>query len=390
MDLEFSKELTRLPDGSGEAKASLIGMPDFGLRLPISKSAFVFEKSAQVPHAKDVDSIASFVEAAEELEREPFFGPDEKRTCTSGGKFQTFHLGDRFHFRSALISFRRIWMEGETSNFHKVCGILWRYAVTVEERVAIQWARSFIQQTENGKGHHPLKVEITGRDLISLWINTVFAHGGGDEKRKHKRADFDRYVADCGQGPLEYAFRNAVWAHGLQYISFARDNAKPMLERWERQHELQPSFNIGSAFGSSTRERTKEGHIIVRRASSEYAADETFDQSLKRILERHKFQNLQFILKQLELGDRNPVRLILKSDGFSELAQSLGYEIRIVDKVSDKMNDYGDSFRAFSGLHNGRKQSILHMFDLYMVTDRIGLEILAELLSDLKNTLINE
>src|SRR6266404_4587645 len=77
---------------------------------------------------KDVDAVASFVEATNELNLEPFFGKDEQFSFSGmpGDGPATFHLGDRFHFRSALISFRRIWMPTEPSHWDNVISILTR------------------------------------------------------------------------------------------------------------------------------------------------------------------------------------------------------------------------------------------------------------------------
>ncbi len=225
--------------------------------------------------------------------------------------------------------------------------------------------------------------------MISLWLNPVFAHGGGDERRRHSRVDFDKYVSECGHAPLEYAFRNVVWSLGLQYISLKTNTARPALETWERQFSSKPSFNIGAAFGVSTRERTKEGHIIVRRASSEYATDETFDQRLRRILDRGKFDNLHFILKNVELGDHNLVRLILKATDFSAMASVLDYEIRIVENLGDTASEYGNEFRGSSGLSWAGRHSRLFLFELYMVTEPAGLEILNGQLNTLKEVLIS-
>src|SRR6266478_5990691 len=76
------------------------------------------------PTQTEVDKVASFVEAAEELAREPFFGPDEPRRKISIGDERLFEVGDRFHFRSPLISFRRIWLNDEPSNAYTVCKLL--------------------------------------------------------------------------------------------------------------------------------------------------------------------------------------------------------------------------------------------------------------------------
>jgi hypothetical protein len=387
MALEMSNDLVAKSDGTSEVYAYLDGARIF--RLDVPKSASTFQQ-APPPSQRDVDCVASFVEAAEELAREPFFGPDEKRSFSHGGSTQTFHLGDRFHFRSALISFRRIWMSGEISNFYTVYGILWRHAKSVEERLPLLWARGFIQNAEKEKRNYPLTLEISGKDLVDLWINTVFAHGGGDEKRRHKRVDFDRFVSQCGHAPLEYSFRMVVWNMGLQYIHVSNSCCRPALERWKAELQLQPSFQIGAAFGTSTRERTKEGHIIIRRASSEYAADETFDQRLRRILDRSQFSNLKFIFSNIDLGDKNLVRLVMGAADFSSIAGALGYEIQIVDVLSDKPGDYREGFRGSSGLWDGKRRSGIQLFGLSLVTDATGLEILNGLIADLKRTLLSD
>jgi hypothetical protein len=59
------------------------------------------------PTPEEVDSLAAFIEAVEELEREPFFGPDDNLKIVSRGGMTRYEFGDRFHFRSALVSFRR-------------------------------------------------------------------------------------------------------------------------------------------------------------------------------------------------------------------------------------------------------------------------------------------
>ena len=357
------------------------------MRLDIPASASVFDKPAKVPLPKEVDSIAAFVEAAEELIREPFFGPDEKRTWShSGNNDFTFHLGDRFHFRSALINFRRIWMQGEASNFDTVHGILWRYARALPERFHLLWARAFVRQAEEQDTHQPLITKLRGRDLVDLWLNTVFAHGGMDEKRRHTRAGFDRIAAECGRAPFEYAFRTAVWSIGTQYIAVSRTLARSALGRWKDEFNLQPSFTIGTAFGTSTRERTKEGHVIVRRASSEYAADETFDQRLRRILDRRQFEAMKCLLTHFDFADKNLVRMVLKSADFTAIANTLDYEIKIVEQLSEHFDDYGKGFRASTNisLQNGRQWTQVYIYESFIVTTGVGLEALTSQFADLK------
>ena len=76
---------------------------------------------------QDVDAVASFVEASNELDVEPFFGKDEDFSFNGPADGPaTFYLGDRFHFRSALISFRSYTMPFEPSHWRNVVEILTR------------------------------------------------------------------------------------------------------------------------------------------------------------------------------------------------------------------------------------------------------------------------
>src|SRR3989304_1860470 len=77
-----------------------------------------------LPTQKQIDGLASFMEGWGELEREPFFGKDERLGSKTAAFSKAWFLGDRFHFRSALISFRRIWMSREPSSWKTIAILL--------------------------------------------------------------------------------------------------------------------------------------------------------------------------------------------------------------------------------------------------------------------------
>jgi len=127
---------------------------------------------------EDVDAVASFVEAINELDLEPFFGKDEQFSFSgmpSAGP-ATFHLGDRFHFRSALISFRRIWMATESSHWENVIRILTRTGMPAEVSNNASMQRQLIT-TLISRDAGFLK-GITGEDVIELWLNTALRMEG--------------------------------------------------------------------------------------------------------------------------------------------------------------------------------------------------------------------
>jgi hypothetical protein len=391
MSFETDDHVTTEPDGTLVSIARLDGRPFMKLVIPAGAMKLADQNS--VPKEAEVDAVASFVEAAGELEREPFFGPDEKRTWSHSGENRwVFELGDRFHFRSALISFRRIWLKDEASNFERISGVLWRYCYSVEQRVQLCWAREICGNAKREKMHPPFVLEMSGSDVVDLWLNTVFAHGGTDRARRHQRKHFDEAVTKFGQGSLEYVFRNVVHELGTQYISVANRIGKLFLQHWESSFRMKPTFRIGSPFGLASRERTKEGHLIVRRASSAHSPNETFDQRLSRILERREFESLHRIIGFIDLQDENLVGLVLRSRDFEQFGQALRHEIRIVAEVDKDFQHYGKSFRASTHVGSLAKgfAPVYVYGDLLIVTNALGLRFLNEEFTELKRVLIEE
>jgi len=171
---------------------------------------------ALVPTQPEVDALASFIEVAEDLTHEPFLSEDERFSVSqSANGPSTYRLGDRTHFRSALISFRRLWMEREPTCYRKICGILSKYSASTAGIASLQ--RITIE--DHRKGNAWLLDEVKTEDLIDLWINTVFAHGGLDPKRKSTRQFFDALVEQYGIGAVELGFRTSVWTSCLQLSS---------------------------------------------------------------------------------------------------------------------------------------------------------------------------
>src|SRR6202042_2281941 len=131
------------------------------------------------PSQHEIDRVAIYVEAARELRHEPLFGKDENRSFQNAGTQYTFELGDRFHFRSALVTFRRIWMSKEPSHFYSCYNALARSCDADERNLLNSW-RERVRQIEDEKaafpGKPPLILPVSNRELIDLWLNAVFAH----------------------------------------------------------------------------------------------------------------------------------------------------------------------------------------------------------------------
>ena len=195
-----------------------------------------------------------------------------------------------------------------------------------------------------------LNKEIDGTRIIDLWLNTVFAHGGIEGR--NKRADFETLSDKYGQGRFEYAFRLLIKWTGEMFQLLSKSAAKPALEVFRNELSLQPSFRIGAAFGTKRKEVTKEGELIIRQASSEHFSEETFEQRFQRILKRHPFDNLNFIIKHLDRSLVDVIKAIFAAESLRDFLEKLNGKLEVsVDPVDPKILDEG--FCASCTVHSG-------------------------------------
>jgi hypothetical protein len=328
------------------------------------------------PSPDEVDSLASFVEAIAELEAEPFFSRDEPRTLSATGDKFTYRLGDRSHFRSALITFRRIWMQREAENFDRVCSIISKHTPPPSNGFLV-FERDAVRR----------ELDVTNRELVDLWLNAVFAHSGlrGTTKLRHR---FDLVIERYGNGRLEFAFRQIVFTLGLHYRNI-KGLAQNLLKHWKAEFGMSPSFQAGSPFGTKRRERTTDGDLIVRESSSEYYSEETYDQRFTRILGRSEFHNLESMLKSLQLSDQELLRLVLRHDTCTALVSESMLALRTVARMPENPASV-EGFKFFSEFFDHRRRLICRLLatESEIVTDSDGLTILDSELQDLKRELI--
>jgi hypothetical protein len=255
-----------------------------------------------VPSQVEIDLLAVFIETAEELRHEPFFDLYENpRYSTQDKKLYVMEFGDRLHFRSALIPFRRIWRKGEDSHYAEILDLIVKH-----EPNAASAAASFRSAHERleSKPALPPHVTLPGKEVVDGWLYSVFVHTNLRRSRTrpgdYDRRIFEQNVKAFGHAWYEYAFRETVRSAGWTYFNIVDWLARPLLDRWKAA-KYEPSFQISYAFGTAKREKMPDGTVIVRRSSSLYGVDETLIQKFFRLLQR--FSNLQSILKSLRMSD---------------------------------------------------------------------------------------
>jgi len=275
------------------------------------------------PTQENIDALAAFVEVVEDLAAEPFMGEDENGSMRKGGgEPVTYSLGDRTHFRSALISFRRIWMQGEPTYYKTIGGLLHCY------RPHSGLAGSFVKDIRQLSKNKDYFIQgIKNEDIIDIWINTVFAHSGLDKNKSVNRNTFDSFVQEHGLGKFEWAFRMSVRIIALQFINLCAHEARPILKEWIEKFGS-PSFKISSPFGRKIKEISDDGSIIIKQASSKYFSEESIEKKFNRILKRNKFSTLKFIWDVLDASESGKVILLLKFEKFLDLLKELEFEYK--------------------------------------------------------------
>jgi hypothetical protein len=135
---------------------------------------------------------------------EPFFGKDEQFSQSGSAEHKMiFKLGDRFHFRSALISFRRIWMPREPSHWKAVSAVLTRQGMPAQISLQASVQAKLIEDYISEPAPY-LNNETTGNRVIDLWLNTVFAHAG--ISGRNKRSDFEGLLTNMAKAGLNMPF----------------------------------------------------------------------------------------------------------------------------------------------------------------------------------------
>lgn len=335
-----------------------------------------------VPTQSDVDSVASFVEACCELEREPFFGKDEKLGSRTGpGNATTYTMGDRFHFRSALISFRRIWMAKEASHWEGVIKILRRTDLPSE---IVSFADHEATEIAAMCARESWPTKLNSKAVINLWLNTVFAHDGLTGQTK--RADFESAVATYGHAQFEYAFRLSVKFLGGHFMNLSRLAAQAALEHYRAAHRLKPSFKMGAAFGNRRRERTADGHVIIRQSSTEFFTEETIEERFARVLERRTHADIKFLFDHLESTPTERLRATLRAQSVAELLTLLDGELRVVEMASDVFAEKSGIY-ASAGLAGKRVNVFI---DNVVETHDEGVKKLNKKLAALQTDLLND
>jgi hypothetical protein len=284
----------------------------------------------------DVDRLALYLEIIEDMSFEPFYSKDEKMSLSGATEEREFYMGDRAHFRSALISFRRLWMNDEPSNYKRVAKIVDRYRPGTKGSHISQIDRNLYK---DGLIFGPS--DMTRKDLLELWINCVFAHSGQSSKKKLQRRDFDKAVEKYGIGILEWNFRNIVSWAGKEMIKMGFEYIQPFMDEVVALTGKRETFNRSSPFGRSIQEVTKSNDVIYRKASSKFHSDESAEHRFVRVLKRGEHHQMSSVIEKINVPPVEKLMSLLRSDDLEQFLRELGGALEIHEahtKVMDLLN----------------------------------------------------
>ena len=296
------------------------------------------------PESHDVDSVAHYVQCVRDLKTSPIFTPGQldlgvnQTQYPNGSKSpNTFRLPDPRVRDAMVIPFRRIWMNGEPSNFDRVAKIIKRYSPELRPyvddcvREVRQSRTSFpaVRFMGLAGGDEP---EISPEDVIDLWLNCRLAHvGASARKNGFSRSDFECESQRLGAAKFEYLFVLAVFHVGLSYINMVRFCAS-LLGTWNSDG-LEPSFAF-DAINDNGPQRSSNGDTIERSTPGLTTVEEDPGNKLTVLRRLSRFTSTNRLLGLLEFDDRVLAALIAKSADLETFLLSTGKTIEIVEEIS--------------------------------------------------------
>jgi hypothetical protein len=132
------------------------------------------------------------------------------------------------------------------------------------------------------------------------------------------------------------------------------------------------------------RERTADGHIIIRQGSSEFFTEETIAERFARILQRRAHEDIKYILDHLDSTPTERLRAILRARTVAELLTLLEGELRVTEMASAELVDRPGIY-ASAGLAGKRVNIYL---DNVVETHDLGVKTLNKKLAALKGELL--
>jgi hypothetical protein len=275
---------------------------------------------------EDFDRIALFVAVASELRREPFLSEDNHDRLTmldeaSGRPFAQFcHPA---FLKSAILPFRRLWLDSERCSFEKVCDLVLERHFN---QTAVSAYRPFHEALYVRRIDEPADKDWANestRYILNLWLYTQAIHAGQREKKDGKIINkrdptlqqFDECAQRIGREKFEYLFRISVRIVGSTYVQFLTEFAEPLFYRLQREG-MKPGFEARAAL------EFNPYHDPLSKISFDdvfwHLDKETMEETFDRLLARESYRIIDGLCRGLFDHRAAALAAICQSDSLAE------------------------------------------------------------------------
>lgn len=318
---------------------------------------------------EQVDRVAAYVEACREARSEPFFGPDDEANFRASKDWKriTFFLGDRLHFRSALVPFARLWATANPAYWQATAEILRTCGLPVQLELAARDAEAQVRW-EIERKDPPGSVELPRDKVIKLWLNALVSPD--TVSSVELRAEFDAACKTYGHAAFEFAFRSCVKWVGIRILDLHSRCAEPALELFRASGRVL-SFDLGSPVRIKRREKTTSGAIILREGVSDFAPEESLEERLQRLLGQMNNRAFADVFKYLDASPTELVLAILRAQTFPEFLETISGRLELHD-FSPPGRLIGRTKEGFRGESWGQEGHFVVFADNVVVTDKHG------------------
>lgn len=357
----------------------------------------------ELPPQFDLDSLAHFLQAVNDLRSSPFFTDGQSNLGVSFSQATngesgpiTFRVPDPRVRDALVVSFRRIWMVGEPANFERVANIVKRY--WPQARTYVDYFRNDLK---NAKAQFPparfmglagrLDISISPDAVIDLWLNCRLAHvGARSGTGRFSRADYERELRAYGEAQFEYMFMIAIYHVGLTFICLVQ-LVERLLQRC-LDSGMQPSF-VFDNLNVEGRRRTDSGDLLERFTPGVTIDERDLVRKLELLCLRRQYSEISKVFGLLELSLPSRVELIQRSSNLDLMFVQMGLAVEIVSlldqeprsirfaTISDDLTDIGQ--------HPWRKGMFAVCDNARVVMDGDAHPILSEQFNVLRSALIS-
>jgi hypothetical protein len=282
---------------------------------------------------EDFDSLAIFVAVVEELRREPFFSEDNHDTFSGDNSAVFCHP---IFLRSAVLPFRKIWMERERCAFRKRDGTGGIRQLVFQEYPNLASA-NVLRERYYDMFEGQLKTPVGNGwateskwQIVNLWLNTQLAHTGPKDLAKKKAwetdlADFNTCDARIGREKFEFLFRSSVGIIGHFYIEFEQMLAFPLFKKLRDEQGMKPSFEADVALKYNPYPDPK--YKIQFDDTFWHLNRETANESFFRLLARQRFNGLKSFLRPMFAKMEDAIDCVAKCETLDALIKEAGVTV---------------------------------------------------------------